>query len=129
MVPSSGIGLRTKAIVGAIIGALVVAVTALGDGDISIGEGIAIASALLVNLLAIPFIKNAASGVAYWAKAIAAGIVAGLACVAAAIADHGWPLSSAEWLAAVVAFIGGAGLTGGAVAIAPNAVRSDQFIK
>jgi hypothetical protein len=127
MATPSTIGLRTKAIIGAIIGALTVAVTALSDGDINLGEGIAIGSALLVNLLAIPFIKNADAGWAYWAKAIASGVVAGLACVAANIADHGWPLTSAEWLVAVIACVVGAGLTGAAVAIAPDAVKSDAL--
>lgn len=124
---TSGIGLHTKAMIGAVLGALTVLANAQLDGDVSAGEWVAVIAALVVNLAGIPFVKNALSGPWYYAKALFAGLIAGLSNVAAAIVDHGWPLTGPEWVATVIALILGAGVTGGMVAIAPNAVVSDEL--
>lgn len=126
-VQKTSIGLYTKPIIGAVVGALTVLSSCLADGDMSLGEWITVVVALLANLLGLPFVRNAQAGFWRYAKAVIAGLVAGLGNVAAAIADHGWPLTSAEWAAAIVSLLVGAGLTAGTVAVAPDAAQSDQF--
>lgn len=120
------IGLYTKAIAAAVVGGLAATVPALlTDGRIDLLDGLAIAGAVLANLGLVSFIGNAAVGPWRYAKAIIAGLIAGVASLTTALSTAGWPPTPAEWAAVVFALLAGAGVTGGVVAVAPNAVLSD----
>ena len=117
-------GLVAKEVVAAFAAAVLVALTALQDGNVTLGEWIAIAVALLANLLLVHVVKNAQTGALHYFKAIVAGLVAVLTALGAALVDGGWPLTPNEWGTILMALLA----TFGIVATVPNAAQSDVFV-
>lgn len=113
------IGLYTKAILAAFIGAGGAATTALQDGLITPVEWVAIVITLVVGAGAVFAVPNVPDSVRVYGKAIVAGLVAGLGSLGTAMTDGA--VTSAEVIALVTALVVGSGL----VSIAPNAESSD----
>jgi hypothetical protein len=116
------IGTITKAILGGATAASGAITTALQDGNIAAAEGITAAIAFIAAFTGVYFATNLSAGVLKYAKAITAGVLAGLGAVATALAGGGWPLSTDEWIVVATAALGGLGLVG----VAPNAAASDS---
>lgn len=113
------IGLWTKAILSMIGAALGAALVALQDGHIESFEWVTIVVGALAALTVISFIRNATSGVLYYARAGTAAVIACLTAVGTGLAD-GQGLTANELIVAALALI-----TALPVSIAPDAKDSD----
>ncbi|MGH3503874.1 MAG: hypothetical protein ACRDQA_23710 [Nocardioidaceae bacterium] len=112
------IGLYAKAGAGVVVAGLGATVTALDDGLITGPEWVGIVVTVLVALGAVWAVPNLPGRVRRYAKAITAGLIAGLGSIATSLT--GGSVDAAASLTAVGALIVGAGLTG----VAPNAPAS-----
>lgn len=114
------IGAYAKAVSATVVAGLTAAITALEDGQITAYEWTVVLAAAAVAAAAVWAVPNTPEGVRKYGKAATAGVIAVLGAVGAAVLD-GTGISQDEWLAIIVALLGGLGLT----YAVPNADHSD----